>query len=311
MSMREPRPLYPVKSGFVKAGKISSILVGNKKAFGRIPERTVNDSEKVECVLPPPPPRASDVYTCDRCKMPVSIQQDFHGWLSGPSGQPEACPKCSKPVIRARTRRKVRAQLKNLVQEGTLLDMQNLPDNAERYALAKYPGNQQYVEVIQDFINGDTKELFFTGPTGRGKSGLAISAAHVLHAQGKLVLFMTMEQYLDLLRENMAPGAQQNNIKNIMKGVDVAIIDDLGAGVLSENSTGFAVKEAQDLIEARHAAGLQTLISSNLAIDGLAGYWYMAKYERAGFQPSERIISRLKGWYRSVEIVGPDLRLGE
>jgi DNA replication protein DnaC len=312
MSMGEPRQLYPAKnSGFMKVGKISSILTTSRNGLNRVPERAINDPEKVDCVLPQIQPRPNDIYECEYCKKPVSVQQNFHGWFRNPDGRAEACPKCSKPVIRARNRRKVHTQLKALVHNGTLLDMQNLPDNADAYSLAEYPGKKQYVEVVQRFVDGNTQELFLTGKTGRGKSGLSISAVHALHLQGKLVLFMAMEQYLDLLRENMGPGAQQNHIKSIMTSVDVAIIDDMGAGVLSDNSTGFAVKETQDLVEARHTAGLQTLISSNLTVDGLGGYWYLAKYERAGFQPSDRIVSRLKGWYRIVEIVGSDLRLGE
>lgn len=313
MSMREPRPLYPERSGngFTRIGKVSRNLTGNRHNFTQIPERKVNDSEKPEYILPDLPVRQSDVYTCEHCHMTVSVSQGMHGWFRGPDGQPVECPTCSKPVIRARNRRKAHTQLKALVHNGILLDMLNLPENADTLSLTEYPGDRQYVEVIEDFVSGNTKDLFLTGKTGRGKSGLSISAAHALYLQGKQVLFMPMEQYLDLLRENMGPGAQQNHIKNIMKNVDVAIIDDMGAGMLSDNSTGFAVKETQDLIEARHAAGLQTLISSNLTVDGLGAYWYMAKYERAGFQPSARIVSRLKGWYRIVEVVGPDLRLGE
>lgn len=323
MAMQDPeqehtgkiRPLRPVtensQSGLTKVGKISALLAKNRDQFIRVPQRVVNDPEKPVYVLPDLPAKQSDIYTCEYCDMEVSVSQGKHGWFRGPDGEPIECPKCSKPVIRARNRRKAHAQLKALVHNGVLLDMQNLPENAELLSLAEFPGNRQYVDVIQDFIDGNTRELLLTGETGRGKTGLLISAAHVFYLQGKQVLFMPMEQYLDLLRENMGPGAQQNNIKSIMKNVDVVIIDDMGAGMLSDNSMGFAVKETQDLIEARHAAGLQTAISSNLTVDGLGAYWYIAKYERSGFQPSARIVSRLKGWYRIVEIAGPDLRLGE
>lgn len=311
MSMREPRQLYPRQNGFTKVGKISAHLAKSRKAFANVPSRQIDDPEKPIYVLPEIAPPTSDEYTCEHCGQSVSESGNYHGWFRGPDGQPVECPVCSKPVIRARNRRKADTYLRALVHDGALLDTVNLPVDAHLCSLAKYPGKQEYIGLIQEFIDGDATELFFTGLTGRGKTGLAISAVHEIWKQRKQVLFMPMERYLDLLKENFRDGAQPNHIKQILTSVEYLVIDDIGAGVLSEASTGFAVKETQDLIEARHAAGLHTLITSNLTVDGLGAYWYMAKYERAGFQPSARIVSRLKGWYRVVEIKGNDLRIEE
>lgn len=296
-------------SAFSKLGDTTRKLTRTAKEFTSIRAREVSDPEKVPYVLPDMPVQRNDVYTCEHCHMPVSIEQNYHGWFRTPDGEKEACPQCSRPVIRARNRRKAATLIKTLVYDGVLLDAINLPDNAETCSLAGYPGKPAYKDLMRDFVNGTTKELLLFGPTGRGKTGLAFAAAHELHKKREQVLFMPMERYLDLRRENFAPGAQPNHIKQIIMNVGTLLLDEVAAGTLASTTDGFVVKEMLELVETRHAAGLRTLITTNLTLNALGNYWYLAKYAQMGFQPSERVLSRLKGWYKVVEIEGKDLRL--
>lgn len=302
------RPFRPRESGFTKLGNTARQITRSPEAFRSAPVRQVHDPEKVDYVVPPQPARGAQTWMCDLCKFDTDGEYN-HGWFRGQDGKPEACPKCGPAVIRARTRRKADASIRELMNTGRIFGRHNLPVDAHEYSLAAYPGKQIYVATIGQFVDGTIKEMLLTGEPGVGKSGLAISAVHELWKEGQQVLFMPMERYLDLLKENFGHDVQNNNIKAVMCSVDVLVIDDLGAGSLSES--GFVVKETQDLIEMRHAAGLKTLITSNMSVDGLAGFWFMKNYERTGFQPGARIVSRLKGWYKVVEIKGKDLRMEE
>jgi hypothetical protein len=57
--------------------------------------------------------------------------------------------------------------------------------------------------------------------------------------------------------------------------------------------------------------GLRTIITSNMNLYGLKEYWHMEKYEKYGFQPGARIVSRIQGWYKVVSVNGIDQRIGE
>jgi hypothetical protein len=48
-----------------------------------------------------------------------------------------------------------------------------------------------------------------------------------------------------------------------------------------------------------------------MSLQGLKAFWYMEKYEAYGFQPGDRIVSRITGWYKVVEVTGVDQRIGE
>lgn len=303
------RPFVPRHGGFTKVGSTTRKVTRSPEAFRSVPVRQVNDPEKVDCIIPPPASYpAKKTWLCETCKFDTDGEYN-HGWFRGQDGKPDPCPTCGPAVIRARNRRKADKYIYDLVNAGKLLDRQNLPVDASQYSLSLYPGDQAYITEIAQFVNGEIQEMLLTGLTGVGKSGLAISAVHEMWKASKQVLFMPMERYLDLLKENFGHGVENNNIKMVVSSVDVLVIDDIGAGGSSES--GFVVKETQDLIELRHAAGLKTLITSNMTIDGLGAFWYMKNAERTGFQPGQRIVSRLKGWYKVVEVKGKDLRIEE
>jgi DNA replication protein DnaC len=291
-------------TGFTRIGDVTGAITRNPDALARIPMRVVDDPERSPYI--PSGPLPGETWKCPQCKFTVDVEYN-HGWFRGPDGREVPCPMCSKAVIHARNRRKADANIRTLVHEGNFLDMQNLPVEAWIYSLADYPGDPAYVEEVQRFISGDTKELMLFGEPGVGKTGLAISAVHELFRLRQQVLHITMEQYLDLLKENFASGAQNNNVKSIVSSVRYLVVDDVGAGL----ETSLAMKEIQFLVDIRHAHGLSTLITSNMDVEGLGAFWHMDKYNRTGFQPASRVVSRLRGWYRVVEVKGADLRMGD
>lgn len=292
------------KRDFLTLGKVVAPLARSREDFQDVKERKLPERERVERKVPRPNENIIRTWTCERCDLPTD-GETLHGWLRNPRGDLVACPKCSPPVRAAQNRLKVGGYIADLVGQRVFLDKTNLPVNAERYSFTDYPGDQAYIDVVQRFVRGEVRYLLLTGGTGVGKTGLAISAVHELSTQGKQVLFITMGQYLDLLDNNTDYRAVNNHIREILHGVEILVLDELGVGEKEE------ISETQQIIELRYSLGLRTLITSNMTVDGLAAFWYNRRYEASNFQPGMRPVSRLKGWYRSVEMVGRDLRVEE
>lgn len=301
----QPRKQKPVE-GYTGLGSLIGQLATNKEEFQ---ERMQQVRERM------PSPFVEDYrvsnfpqvtgWLCPHCKQTVN-DIDTHGWFKDTQGKPIPCPVCSPTVIRARSRRKADKIIQELVNGYKLLNMANLPVEADKLSMESYPkkGDQKAKELVKFFINGMQRELLLMGGVGRGKSGLAISAAKELASKGVQVLFLPASDYISLLLESYNHQGD-NNIEDATRLVEVLILDDLGMNKGTEHT----VLKTQELIERRHAAGLRTLITTNWTLQGLQEYWRLDSGTRAGFQPVERIISRLDGWYTPHVLNGPDLRL--
>lgn len=255
----------------------------------------------------PEMPRAGSTWRCETCKCMVNAI-DTSGFTVDRAGRGglEPCPTCTPAVARAKAYKQTARHISQLVLDRKIFNEKNLPFNAHKLTLAAYPkhGDQKAKSKVQDFITGNIENLFLTGDVGRGKTGLSIAAANALALQGKQVFLLSVADYITLLKANFEKDAKENHIKEIIKDVEILFFDDLGA----EGATEFTLKEIQEIIEYRNAAGLRTLITSNFNLKGLTAYWHLPVYENTGFQPAARTISRLKGWYQVVTFNGPELR---
>lgn len=301
------------------------ILTFDREAFQRqlqesSERRRRREPEYDGPMSPPPRPEAKYTHSCPDCGYQVNTT-DTHGYKR--AEKPNSydvhavpCPTCSPVVKRHQNAKKAKQWIQDLVHERFFTDVCNLPDDASACTFAEF----QYLteadttarDAVVKFVGGETKELLLWGETGRCKTGLAISAIHELKAQGVSCLMLPMKQYLDLLREDNArskKGEPSTHIRQIARGVEVLLIDDLGVDRITDS--GFAVEETQGLIEDRHTMGLRTIITTNMSLTGLEHYWHMEKYNSYGFQPGARIVSRLKGWYKVVNVTGIDQRTGE
>lgn len=309
----------------VESIKDNKLLSFDREAYQRrlqaLSKKHVRREEGYDGPMSPlPRPEEKLTHRCPNCGYMVN-ETDTHGWKrrevpNSYDVKPEPCPTCS-PVVRLyQNGKKARRWAQTLVSTRVFTDICNLPDGARNLNFTEFdylPGTDPAARAhMQSFVDGRINNLLLTGDTGRCKTGLAISAIHELKARGVDCLMISMKQYLDLLREDMSKakkGEDISHIRQIVRGVHVLLIDDLGVERITE--TGFAVEETQAIIEDRHNLGLRTIITTNMSLKGLKAYWKMESYENYGFQPGERIVSRLTGWYKVVTVAGIDQRIGE
>ena len=143
-------------------------------------------------------------------------------------------------------------------------------------------------KFIEDFEKIDTKNLFFTGNTGLGKTYMTNCIANELLAKGKTVLYQTAPVLLETIIDNKFnkyKTSNTNNFYNQVLNVDLLIIDDLGTECVNS-------MKLSELFTILNARGLnlnnkitKTVISTNLSIEKI-----FSIYE-------ERIGSRIAGMY--------------
>ena len=156
------------------------------------------------------------------------------------------------------------------------------------------------MNFVKKFDDINTKNLFFTGNTGLGKTYMTNCIANELIKQGKIVLYQTAPVLLETIIDNKFTKyktTDTNDFYNQVLTADLLIIDDLG----TEYQNSLKLSELFTILNTR-ALNLnnkltRTIISSNLSIEKI-----FEVYE-------ERIGSRIAGFYNIYYFFGEDLRL--
>lgn len=156
------------------------------------------------------------------------------------------------------------------------------------------------IQFIEDFEKPDTKNLFFTGNTGLGKTYMTNCIANELLNKGKTVLYQTAPVLLETIIDykfNKYKTANANDFYDQVLKVDLLIIDDLGTECINNMKLSelFTILNARSLNLNNKIT--KTIISTNLSIEKI-----FATYE-------ERIGSRIAGFYDIYYFFGEDLRL--
>jgi len=153
---------------------------------------------------------------------------------------------------------------------------------------------------IKNFNNPETKNLFFTGNTGLGKTYMTNCIANEILKQGKTVLYQTAPVLLENIIDNKFNKYKTNNtndFNNQVLNVDLLIIDDLGTECINNMKLSelFTILNSRSLNLNNKIT--KTIISTNLSIEKI-----FSVYE-------ERIGSRIAGFYDIYYFFGDDLRL--
>ena len=148
---------------------------------------------------------------------------------------------------------------------------------------------EQYKNIRQENKNG----LLFVGPPGTGKSHLAYGILNVLLAKGVPGVCGSVPELMDLLRPQAGRGEEVRERLELLKTLELVVLDDLGA----EKNSEWVTERLYVIINARYNEMLPTIITSNLEMEELEVLpgW-------------ERIVSRLFEMCHLVRVDGPDYR---
>lgn len=170
----------------------------------------------------------------------------------------------------------------------------------EDEALTPRQGILEILQVCEGFcINFDKKNeenLLLYGTTGLGKTFMSNCIAKNLLDQGKIVIYQTAFNILDIISKHKFNSNSYDKINNmeyeLLFEADLLIIDDLG----TELTNSFTNTEIFNIVNSRLIKGQKTIISTNLAPMEIANVY------------TDRIFSRLFSQFTPLKFFGPDLR---
>lgn len=148
------------------------------------------------------------------------------------------------------------------------------------------------IKYATNFTKG-SKNLFFMGGTGLGKTHLSLAIANVAINKGYSVIYGTAQNILgDLQNENFGRLDNLKYRENEILDVDLLILDDLG----TEFKNAYTVSCLYNIINTRLSAKLPTIISTNYSIDEIEKIY------------DQRTTSRIIGDYSTLILTGNDIR---
>ncbi len=172
-------------------------------------------------------------------------------------------------------------------------------DKDPALGISPYENMQSVHSLCLDFVDtfsSEFKNLILYGHSGLGKTFLCNSIAKEVLDSGNTVIYLSSFQLFRLFenyRFHKEEGAVTNDdIENIFV-CDLLIIDDLGTEFINNVTRA----ELFNCLNTRLLNKKSTVVSTNLA----PGEWVN--------QYSERIVSRIFGYYTQLKFIGSDIRL--
>lgn len=169
-----------------------------------------------------------------------------------------------------------------------------------------YPAAASALAAAREVVAGDALGLVLAGPTGVGKTLLAVATAHewvdrmVAGERRGRALYATQRSLIDGVRESYRADSQISERQAIRQYVQAGllIIDELGAG---RNSADEQYHLAE-VVNARHEQQRATILATNYPLSDL--------HQETPLD--DRALSRIySGEWRRVEVVGADRRVAE
>ncbi len=184
----------------------------------------------------------------------------------------------------------------DLNDEDDLKDQQSIaPLSPAEYMSAVLKKCRAFTD---DFETGNTKNLLLWGKSGVGKSFMCNAIAYSLVKKGIPVLYISAPSMLakaTAVTLNDEQRIEKQEFCNLIRSIDVLIIDDLG----TEKQSDARYQELLEVLNERsrkYGRGLRTVVSTNLSQKNMFRYY------------DERIASRLYAEFSSLKFIGQNIR---
>lgn len=174
--------------------------------------------------------------------------------------------------------------------------------STEKFNDEKLTPRENILEILQvcegfciNFDKNNEENLLLFGTTGLGKTFMSNCIAKSLLDQGKIVIYQTAFNILDIISKtkfNNDTSKENMMAYELLFEADLLIIDDLG----TELANSFTNSEIFNIVNSRLIKGQKTIISTNLEPSEIANVY------------TDRIFSRLFSQFTPLEFIGPDLR---
>jgi DNA replication protein DnaC len=151
---------------------------------------------------------------------------------------------------------------------------------------------RRYVDELTDRLDAG-RGLWFVGPTGTGKTTLAMLVANAALRAGRSVAIYSLPRLLNEIRETHRSDRSHVDLLDRLTAVDLLHIDDVGA----ERTTDWVLEELYSIVNARYEDRRAMVITTNLDHDELSA------------QISERTVSRLTEMCLQLPLHGHDRRV--
>ena len=162
------------------------------------------------------------------------------------------------------------------------------------HALAHMSVIYETCRIYADTFGKSSKNMFFTGAPGLGKTYLSSCIAKVVFEKGHSVVYSTAGQVFSTFEKaHFDRDEEAKEQRERLLGCELLILDDLG----TEMTTAFTVSALYEIVNTRLTTGKKTIISTNLTVSEIA-----ARY-------SPQISSRIGGEYQTMQFHGEDIRM--
>jgi DNA replication protein DnaC len=169
---------------------------------------------------------------------------------------------------------------------------------------------------VRDYPAAAEKGLLLMGPSGVGKTHLAVAALKELIRRGHAGLFCDYRELLKEIQASYNPASESTEMRILepIRNVEILVLDDLGASKPSD-----WVRDIVGIVlNARYNENRTTVITTNYVDNpvsegettkGPDGKWIRAhREEKLEERISTRMRSRLYEMCRTVEVIAPDFR---